>query len=155
MNIRPGIILCLFVSVLSGLEEGRRDRRTESCDTVTGQEGSSPHTDRIPLYNPCPHSNLHRESPERHNRDHISINRHLCNIKHAHTDSKSPPVRVTSSPSFRKVLVSPLPRSIVFDPRHESSSKEPKLSGSFMHTDTEAVLYNTAQCRNMSVKFFK
>lgn len=73
---------------------------------------------------------------------------------HTHTVSKSPPERVTSSPSFKKVLVSPLPRSIVLDPLHESSSIEPKLSGSFVHTNTVSVLYNTALCRNMLVSFF-
>lgn len=73
---------------------------------------------------------------------------------HMHTDSKSPPERVTSSPSFKKVLDSPLPRSIVLDPLHESSSIEPKLSGFFVHTNTVSVLYNTALCRNILVSLF-
>lgn len=52
------------------------------------------------------------------------------------------PVMVTSSLSFRKVLVSPPPRSMLFDPLHDSSSMEPKLSGSWW--DTVHALYTDA-----------
>lgn len=41
---------------------------------------------------------------------------------------------VTSSPSLRKVLLSPPPRSMSLDPLHDSSSMEPKDSGSFEDT---------------------
>lgn len=51
---------------------------------------------------------------------------------------------VTSSPSFRKVLLSPPPRSMLFDPLHDSSSMEPKLSGScWVMVHTVCTLYTT------------
>lgn len=54
------------------------------------------------------------------------------------------PVIVTVSPSFRNVLVSPPPRSIVLDPLHDNSSIEPKLSGSFKEQHTQFHCFATA-----------
>lgn len=45
--------------------------------------------------------------------------------------SEPSPVMMTSSPSSRNFLVCPLPSSMAFVPLHDSSSMEPKLSGSF------------------------
>lgn len=44
----------------------------------------------------------------------------------------SSPVMMTSSPSSRNFLVCPSPRSMAFVPLHDSSSRDPKLSGSFV-----------------------
>lgn len=55
------------------------------------------------------------------------------------------PVMTTSSPSSRNFLVCPFPSSMAFVPLHDSSNRDPKLSGSFVtrkgrecHTDLPA-----------------
>ena len=48
------------------------------------------------------------------------------------------PVMVTSSPSFKNVLVFPPPRSMLLDPLHDSSSMEPKRS--WFCGDTQVML---------------
>lgn len=50
----------------------------------------------------------------------------------AATGRPASPVMTTSSPSSRNFLVCPFPSSMAFVPLHDSSSMEPKLSGSFV-----------------------
>lgn len=49
------------------------------------------------------------------------------------------PVMMTSSPSSRNFLVCPFPSSMAFVPLHDSSSMEPKLSGSFITRREESL----------------
>lgn len=49
------------------------------------------------------------------------------------------PVMMTSSPSSRNFLVCPFPSSMAFVPLHDSSSMEPKLSGSFITGKEESL----------------